>query len=239
MKVFNYTQGTDEWFRARLGIPTSSCFDKIITPKTGKMSSQHHSYLCELFAEIILNEPLDRFPANYWMERGSVYEEDAAQSYQLETGHNVIHGGFITDDDLKWGTSLDRLIVDDSGEIIGGLEIKCPAPWTHVENLLNGDIDTKYIPQVQGQILVGELDFVDWYSYHPQIPSSLIRTEPDAEYQAKLKTCLNDFQAKKEQYAKILIDKGALDKMPEKVMPEITDEETGEYIDPSDLLLAG
>ena len=37
MKAWHVLQGSDEWRRLRLGIPTSSCFDKIVTP-TGRMS---------------------------------------------------------------------------------------------------------------------------------------------------------------------------------------------------------
>ena len=59
-------QGTDAWARARIGIPTASCFDKIITPKTMKPSASAKDYLHLKLAEWLLQAPLDVI-----VERGS------------------------------------------------------------------------------------------------------------------------------------------------------------------------
>jgi hypothetical protein len=42
MITHDVTQGSPEWLEARLGIPTASEFDKIITP-TGKPSTQYEA----------------------------------------------------------------------------------------------------------------------------------------------------------------------------------------------------
>ena len=52
-------QGYAEWVAARLGIPTASCFDKIITPKTMKPSASADKYAWELIAERVLGRPVD------------------------------------------------------------------------------------------------------------------------------------------------------------------------------------
>ncbi|MFH1637860.1 MAG: exonuclease, partial [Candidatus Woesearchaeota archaeon] len=45
-------QGSEQWFKAKLGIPGSSSFDKIITT-TGAISKQRTDYLYKLAAEIL------------------------------------------------------------------------------------------------------------------------------------------------------------------------------------------
>ena len=82
--------------------------------------------------------------------------------------------GFITTDDGLIGASPDRLV---KGAPIG-LEIKCPAPHTHLAYLLDGTAP-EYKPQVQGQMLVAELERVDLYSYHDRMPPCTIKTPRD------------------------------------------------------------
>lgn len=181
------------------------------------------TYAHLLLAEIIEGTSLDKFPQTYWMERGAMMEEEAARLYEFETGYKVDRGGFITDDEMKAGCSPDRRILDKSGNVIGALEIKCPAPWTHVENLLKKEIDKQYNPQVQGQMAVGEFQFVDWFSYHPNMPPSLITTKRDEPYIDILKLGINKFDKMMKDKAKQLVEIGALPEMPTKVMPEIKD----------------
>ena len=188
-------QLTDEWTKARLGLPTASCFNKIITPKTGKLSSQADAYANRLISELILGRPQETFPPTYWMERGEMLEADAKKLYEFETGYNLKNGGFGTNDLGTAGASPDFRIFDDKDNLVGGGEIKCVAPWTHVENLLRDEIDPDYIPQVQGQILIYGFEFVDWFSYHPEMPPALIRTYRDDEYCEKLEAALQDFHA--------------------------------------------
>lgn len=222
MKYYPVAQGSSEWFECRRGVPTSSCFDKIVTP-TGKFSTQSEGYAHLLLAEMIMGESLDKFPASYWMERGALMEHEAAKLYEFETGYKLDRGGFITDDQGRWGCSPDRRILDKSGKVIGALEIKCPAPWTHVENLLKKEIDKQYVPQVQGQMFVGEFEFVDWYSYHPDMPPSLVRTPRDEEYIAVLAHGLMQFTEVMQRKLLSLVEIGALPEVPVKIMPEITD----------------
>lgn len=226
MKYFNVVQNSEEWFKCRIGIPTSSCFSKIITPlgkiseaKGGgcyegteikKFSKTAESYSHLLLAEQITGESLNTFPPTYWMERGSLLEDDAAKLYQFETGFKLSPGGFVAEDKLRWGASPDRLILNENEDTIGSIEIKCPAPWNHVENLLKKEIDKEYIPQVQGQMFCGGFDFVDWMSFHPDMPPSIIRTYRDDVFIKKLEEGLIRFDEmlsfKKDQ----LIEIGAI-----------------------------
>lgn len=217
MLYFDVTHGSDEWFEARRGIPTSSCFDKIVTPK-GVFSTQSKAYALVLLAELYTGEPQQQFAPTYWMERGSILEAEAADQYEFMTGNTLLPGGFITDDKMRWGASPDRMVADKDGNIIGALEIKCPAPWTHMGNLIDKAIDKKYIPQVQGQMLACEnLQFVDWFSYHPTLSPSLIRTPRDDAFIKVLETGLTQFHTTMEGYIDQLIKDGKVSERPNKL----------------------
>lgn len=217
MLYFDVPHNSDEWFECRRGMPTSSCFDKIVTP-SGVFSKQSESFAMVLLAELITGEPQQQFAPTYWMERGSILEQEAADQYEFMTGHTLLPGGFITDDQMRWGASPDRMVANKNGEIIGALEIKCPAPWTHVKNRLDGKIDQKYYPQVQGQMLVCEnLKFVDWFSYHPQMVPSLITTPRDDKYIDTLHQGLLKFHEKMDEYLDRLVELGDISEKPNKL----------------------
>lgn len=221
-KYYPIPHNSDEWFQCRRGIPTSSCFDKIVTP-TGKFSKQSEDYAYILLGELVTGENLDTFPPTYDMERGHILEYEASKLYEFETGFTIDRGGFITDDLARWGCSPDRRVLDKSGNVIGALEIKCPKINTQLKNLRRKDIDPKYNPQVQGQMFVGEFQFVDWFSYHPDTGPALVRTERNDEYIEILSRGLHEFDEMMKRFAKELVESGGLSQMPVKVMPEIRD----------------
>jgi len=86
------------------------------------------------------------------------------------------------------GASPDRLLLDFKG----GLEIKCPAPWTQIGYIVDGFGDA-YKCQVQGQMWVAELDFVDRYAWHPELPPFLQRTERDEPFIKLMADAVNQF----------------------------------------------
>jgi hypothetical protein len=178
MIFHDVVQNTPQWDRLRLGVATASSFGKIITAKTMRLSKQAESYADHLIAEMILGVPLDKFPQNYWMEQGSISEPDARAMYEFETGYETDNGGFITTDDGLFGCSLDVRVLD-KGQLIGGAEIKCPAPWTHVGNLLADEVDGDYMAQINAQILIAELQFQDFVSYNRGIMPIIKRTPRD------------------------------------------------------------
>lgn len=180
MIIHDLDQGSPEWFAVRLGIPTASCFDKLITP-TGKESTQREAYENQLVAEILTGKPVNDFEGNEWTQRGNELESDAAAFYALQRDIEPVKVGFITNDAGVFGCSPDRLIGDD-----GLLEIKCPAPHTHVKYMLDRSIDRKYYPQLQGQLLVTGRKWVDIISYHPEMQPVIIRVERDETFLSDL-----------------------------------------------------
>ena len=173
-------QGSDEWLAARLGVPSASNFGKVVSP-TGKLSASKKGYMLDLLAERLTGESTS-FTSNAWMDRGTELEPEAANLYEFMTDSECEEKGFLLDDSGKFGASPDRIV----GE--GGLEIKCPKPATHVEYLLAGKAPTKYLPQIQGCMLVTGAKWWDFMSYCPGIKPLIVRVKRDEDYLAKLES---------------------------------------------------
>lgn len=179
-------QGTDDWLRARCGIPTASNFDQIITP-TGKPSSSADRFMNTLLAEWVTGLPGGMEPTT-WMQRGTELEPEARAFYELDRDADVEQVGFITRDDGMIGCSPDGL-VDDSGMV----ELKVPSPGVHVEYLLSQQLPGKYRPQVQGQLLIAEREWVDFMSYSPDMPPVIVRVNRDEAFIQSLSSFLSAF----------------------------------------------
>ena len=185
MKIYNHEQGSQDWFNARLGVVTASSFNSVITPKTLKPSSQAKLVENKIVAEIITGQSCEEFQGNDWTDRGQELEPDAAAFYEMQTGTTTQKVGFVTNDEGTIGCSPDRLVGDD-----GLLEIKCPAPHTHIGYLIDGTIAETYKTQVQGQLMVTGRTWCDVMSYHPEMPPSIMRVEKDEDYIAALSEAL-------------------------------------------------
>lgn len=189
MIIHQVDQGTPEWLALRLGIPTASEFDKIVTPK-GEPSTSARGYMARLLAERLLKRPLGNdIDTLEWVANGKQFEDDAARAYSFENDCEVIKLGFCTTDDGRRGCSLDRAHPDMSRIV----EIKCPSPQVHMLYFMDG-FGPKYRAQVQGQLLICQ-DAADAirYSYHPAMPSVTNRTARDAAFLAKLDSELSKF----------------------------------------------
>ena len=171
MKTIACKQGSIDWLKARLGVPTASCFDQILTAKTLKPSASQAKYRARLMAEWYLGQPLDDAESGF-MARGTALEGEAVRWFEFTTGLDATEIGFCLTDDGVAGASPDRLVGDD-----GLLEIKVPSAETHMGYLLNGFGD--YALQVQGQLWVTGRAFAYQLSYNPSIPSVLKRVERD------------------------------------------------------------
>ena len=188
MKIHHVTQGSPEWTALRIGIPTASAFDKIITPAKGQLSKSSRPYAFLLVAEQLLGRTLDSLEGLEWIERGKELEPQAVRMYEFAEDCETAPVGFITSDDGRMGASPDRLIVGARA----GLEIKCPAPQTHLGYMIDGFGDA-YKTQVQGQMLIGDFDYVDRFSFHPELPPYRERTHRDEPFIALMRSALNEF----------------------------------------------
>lgn len=201
MIILECEQRSPEWFRSRLGLPTASSFDKILTPG-GKPSTQADAYAHILLAEWLTGEQ-GGMEGNQWMARGTEMEPEARGYYEILADAAVMEVGLCLADCRRYGCSPDGLVGDE-----GLLEIKCPAPHTHVQYLLDGGVPSKYIPQIQGQLLVTGRAWCDFLSYSPLMPSVRIRVERDEKYISTLNGALEKFAESLEGKRQRLIDQG-------------------------------
>jgi hypothetical protein len=207
MRFWDIEQNAEDWYNARAGIPTASQFSRIVT-KTGRLSEQATEYAYECVAEIYMQRPIEQIFTSCAMEWGHDYENEALLSYELLTNLNCKSGGFFTDDNLEYGASPDVRIFEGD-KLVGVAEIKCPQVSKHIEFvLMDGKINPKYIPQVQGHLLVTGCEWVDWFSYHPDLPHALVRTYRDEKFIELLKEQLFEFNNKIEAGMQILRNRG-------------------------------
>ncbi len=222
MKIHTVTQGSSAWLALRMGKPTASSFDKILTP-TGKVSASQDGYLQSLIAELIMGHPADGFVSSA-MERGKEMEAEAVSFYEFQNDVQTVPVGFITNDEETIGVSPDRLSGDD-----GLLEIKCPSPQQHVEYLLWNNVHKAYYPQLQGQLWIAERKWVDICSYHPEMPPAIVRVQRDEEFIAKLSGEVGKFVARLAEFRVQLDERGLLPK-PAPEPAEFLTEEDAEAI---------
>ena len=194
MKIIDVPQGSPEWKAARLGLPTASCFDKIIQPSTGKLSASSGKYLATLLAEWYLGQPLDDFQSPY-MVRGTELEAEAIKWYEYDSDTDTQAVGFCLRDDGLAGCSPDRLVGDD-----GGVEMKVPAIQTHLTYLLDHDtiparmkLMMDYWCQVQGCLWVTGRKWWDVCSFSPVLPSVRLRIEPEEGFIKAMEEAVTQF----------------------------------------------
>lgn len=179
MNIHECEQGSEEWFRARMGIPTASEFDAIMTSGRGKAPSETRlTYLRKLAGEILTGDPMDVATSRY-LERGKLFEDEARNFYSFEHDANPQRVGFITNGPK--GCSPDSLIGTD-----GGLEIKVALPHIQIKRLQADELPDEHRAQVQGCIWVCERQWWDFVSYCPKLPLLVIRVPRDDGYIANL-----------------------------------------------------
>ena len=183
-------QGSEAWHLLRLGRPTASEFDRLVTP-LGKVKTGDgpQTYLYEKLAEHLTGKPLD--DGSTWaMSQGSLLESEAIPFYELVYGAEVRKVGFVTTDDMRIGCSPDGLIGEDSG-----LECKCALPQTHLRYLLEGGVPKEYVAQVQGCMFVTQRPRWVFLSYCRKMPPHIVHVERDEAFQQALTAALNQFLA--------------------------------------------
>ena len=173
MEILKCEQGSEEWYEAKLGIVSTSNFDKVLNKGSGR-----GLYMRKLAAERLTGITQSGY-SNENMENGLETEPQAREYYEGRNNCKIEQVGFIKRD--NWvGTSPDGLVDKD-----GQIEIKCPIPSTHIENILKAKMPALYRPQVQGQLWITERKWCDWISFCPSIkdrPFFSVRILRDEEY---------------------------------------------------------
>lgn len=187
LEIFDCEQGSDDWLRVRLGMPTASEFSTVLSVgRGGGESKSRLTYLRKLAGERITGEPAESF-TNKYMERGKLLEPEARDYYTFVTDNHVQCVGFIKN--AKKGCSPDALVGTN-----GMLEVKTQAPHLLIEYLEDDtSIPPEHYAQLQGNLWVAEREWIDLLVYFPKMPSSLRRVNRDEIYIAALAKAVDKF----------------------------------------------
>ena len=161
-------QRSEEWFAARCGSVTASrTADVMATTKTG-YSASRANYMAQLITERLTQTPTEGFTSAA-MLHGTETEPQARMAYELMTGEAVVETGFVPHPTIAgFGASPDGLVGSD-----GLIEIKCPNSATHIETLLAGKVPSKYMIQMQVQMMCCGRDWCDFVSFDPRMPGDM------------------------------------------------------------------
>lgn len=159
-------QGSPEWFAARCGRATASCFaDVLATIKSGEAAARRN-YKAQLVCERLTGIVAESY-TNTAMQWGTDNEPLARSAYEALSGNLVEQVAFITHPELMAGASPDGLIDKD-----GGLEIKCPNTASHIDALLKG-MPFDHQAQIQGCMWLTGRQWWDFVSFDPRLPERL------------------------------------------------------------------
>lgn len=187
LTVYDCEQGSEDWFRARMGIPTASEFGTVLAPRAGSEGKMRRTYLHKLAGEIITGEPMERY-GNAHMERGHEMEAGARSLYAFMSDADPTQIGFLRNG--QKGCSPDSLIGD-----AGMLEIKTKLPHLLIDCILKDDFPAEHKAQCQGALWVAEREWVDIAVYWPRMPLFVKRAYRDEEYISKLSDAIDAFNA--------------------------------------------
>lgn len=184
-------QRSEEWLKARLGIPTASRFNDIVALTRNGYSTQRKNYCAELVIQRLTQQIPEHYE-NAAMAWGTETEPVARLQYELLTGKEVEETGLWLLNDLDAGASPDGFVGKD-----GLLEIKCPNTATHLETLRTGNLPNWYKAQVQGQMWVTDRKWCDFVSFDPRLPENaqiiIIRVDRDDLYIKNLEEEVTSF----------------------------------------------
>jgi YqaJ-like viral recombinase domain len=172
VEIIDCVQGSPEWFQARLGIPTASCFKDVLAKGEGKVRA---TYMRRLAGEIITGQPAETFKSEA-MERGNQMEAEARANYVFgwnNTRPKLV--GFMRR--AYVGCSPDALLGDD-----GVLELKTQKPELLIATHDAKRFPPEHIAQCQGALLVTGRQWVDLCVYWPGMPMFVMRAERDETY---------------------------------------------------------
>ncbi len=193
--IVNLEQGTEEWLNARKGKLTASQAAGIITP-TGKLAAASKGLMRKLARECLLDDP-HAFAGNAATQWGHDHEPIARDEFTEITGHAVDTVGMLQSSlHPCLACSPDGLMMID--EVIHGLEIKCPSVDTHVDYLLDGELPSKYRPQVHFSMAITGIQTWYFMSYFPGLRPLIVPVHWD-DYTDKIKLAALTFASEYEQ----------------------------------------
>lgn len=150
MKVIPVIQGSGEWLRFRRSHIGAS--DAVTIMGLSPWKSP-----LELYEEKVFEFEQQE---NKYMRRGKELEEHARECFESEKGIDVFPMVFESSQHDWMAASMDGITLDYKTAV----EIKVPGKVDH-RKACQGLIPEKYIPQLQHQMYVCELEWIYYYSF--------------------------------------------------------------------------
>lgn len=185
-------QHSNAWYANRLGHFTGSQVGRLMKRGRGndaEWSADAITYIKEVVAERLINPTILAVPelfeqyldftvaSSKMMAWGTDNEPKALGAYTCITKQAITHCGALPNEQLDcFWDSPDGLLLDADGVV----EVKCPAPKTHAEYLLNvksGEgllaINPVYYWQVISHMANTGANYCDWMSFCPFLKPAL------------------------------------------------------------------
>lgn len=179
-------QRTPEWLELHLGRPTGSQFHRVVTKKGNLATETAKTYKWQLLSERIFGvsfaPKIDMIPA---VRHGVEYEGPAREDLIKRLGRPVERGGVVMSADKRLLVSPDGWVGDTP------VEIKCPQLPGQLKNLIEDPRD--HWPQLQGQIMLSQADWLFFWSWHPCTPPRLLQVQRDQTFCNQLNYELRQF----------------------------------------------
>ena len=165
MKLHNdLVQGSDEWFKIRLGKLTASTAQAIATNGTGL-----DTLVFEKVAETITGKQKSSYTSSD-VERGKEMEMTARNSYEIETGNVVEVVGFVELDKFT-GCSPDGFVGED-----GLVEIKCKNDANFARFMYDKKVDSEHNWQMQMEMYITGRKWCDYVLFNENFPKTTLIT---------------------------------------------------------------
>ncbi len=189
---YDIEQGTPGWHELRRGTLTSTAIKTLITP-TGKLADNDktRAHVYEVAAQRITGRTEDTY-LSFDMMRGHTEEILARELYARHYAP-VTECGFITNDKLGFlvGYSPDGLVGED-----GLIECKSAKAKIQVQRILDMEIPTEHIAQVQTGLWVTGREWCDFTSYSNGMAMQVVRVNADPAYHTLIEAAAQAFEAK-------------------------------------------
>ena len=169
-------QGSEAWHDLRRGRFTASNIPKLFM---GKTTQGYSDALYRVAMERVTGKSTESY-SNAAMLRGIQLEPMARQIYEIEKQTLVEECGFVEVDEWM-GCSPDGLVGKD-----GMIQIKCPAFNTHIGYIVSEEVPKDYYIQMQAEMWMSGRKWNDFMSFHPDLPSLIIRLTPDEAMYKKM-----------------------------------------------------
>lgn len=196
-------QGSDEWIDARRGLITAGSMDLVLTP-TLKIASneKERSHLYELLAQRVTGYTEPSYISDD-MLRG-LDDEVYAKALYAEKYHPVVDTGLVTNDALGFliGFSPDGLVGDD-----GLVEIKSRRQKWQAQTIVEDEVPTEYMLQIQTGLFVTGRPWCDFISYCGGMHMFVKRVYPLPDHQTAIKTAATAFEIRLRTAEKVYREK--------------------------------